>query len=537
MLLAFVSIVYLAPVLASVSVEYRGEGTVGLSWNEESTYDNIEIYEVFTDPVTGESSNSVIHAASRGSSGSIIVSRAPGIYRYFALVCRNQSCMTGDSVSLTIPIYGSYHFAGLTTGPDIVLANPSAGEILNPGTATVSVTANGRITISRIELFFEGDSVGVQTGNKSSYSFNINTQSEDQGYKKIKVVATGTNGETTTKSIVIQLGNVSSEYGGLLSNIPIDFSKYEIYYGDVDEDGLEGDIYFHGKEVFVLLHGDVAVPLFIPGPRGFVYSNDGLGSYSEPWQLDLSRSELEGLTPATEGVDYFFGDINSDTISDILLRGASENHSALLLSGTEGDGFAQALLTVSPEGVVTSTRYGAQLGVEIAANPSSRSAAINISGGQLDVGGTAYTFDTEALTIVSGAQANDIASSQSPYKPIPSMTHMGMHILDKTQGLSGQFRVNESGASTYSLPIKIADGTAGVAPQVSLNYNSQGGNGMLGLGWSLSASGGISRCRQTLLVDGTALPLSWDESDRFCLQRRSPVTGRRQSLWYRWCYL
>src|SRR5690606_21399394 len=70
-------------------------------------------------------------------------------------------------------------------------------------------------------------------------------------------------------------------------------------------------------------------------------------------------------------------------------------------------------------------------------------------------------------------------------------------------------------------------GTAGVAPEISLNYSSQAGIGNMGLGWSLSAGSSISRCRQTLQVDGKVEPIKFRSSDRFCLdsQRLLLVSG------------
>ncbi|MCP4179601.1 MAG: hypothetical protein GY756_17725 [bacterium] len=57
--------------------------------------------------------------------------------------------------------------------------------------------------------------------------------------------------------------------------------------------------------------------------------------------------------------------------------------------------------------------------------------------------------------------------------------------------ISGQ-SVNESGAFTYSYPIEIPPGTNGMQPNISLNYNSQGGNSPIGLGWNFSFSSQIT---------------------------------------------
>ena len=55
------------------------------------------------------------------------------------------------------------------------------------------------------------------------------------------------------------------------------------------------------------------------------------------------------------------------------------------------------------------------------------------------------------------------------------------------------FHVNECGAATISLPLEFPEGTNGMTPHLSLEYNSQAGNGIMGLGWSLGGMSKISR--------------------------------------------
>ena len=90
----------------------------------------------------------------------------------------------------------------------------------------------------------------------------------------------------------------------------------------------------------------------------------------------------------------------------------------------------------------------------------------------------------------------------------------------------GQFRVAESGAATY-IPIALPPGTAGMQPALSLNYNSQSGNGLLGVGWSLGGLSAITRCPQTQAQDGVRGSVNYDSNDRFCLegQRLIVVSG------------
>ena len=83
--------------------------------------------------------------------------------------------------------------------------------------------------------------------------------------------------------------------------------------------------------------------------------------------------------------------------------------------------------------------------------------------------------------------------------------------------IPGQFNVGSTGAAEYSIPIELPPGTAGVQPQLSLNYNSQGGNGLLGVGWSLGGLSVIHRCPANKAKDGFIDGVDFDSNDRFCL--------------------
>jgi len=100
-------------------------------------------------------------------------------------------------------------------------------------------------------------------------------------------------------------------------------------------------------------------------------------------------------------------------------------------------------------------------------------------------------------------------------------------LSDRVGAVAGQFNVNESGNASYQVPISIPPGTAGVQPQVMLSYDSSGGNGSMGPGWSISGLSAISRCKATresgdfivggLAVDGDSLGVNFHPQDRFCL--------------------
>lgn len=99
-------------------------------------------------------------------------------------------------------------------------------------------------------------------------------------------------------------------------------------------------------------------------------------------------------------------------------------------------------------------------------------------------------------------------------------------LSDAVSATAAEFRVDESGAATYSIPLYAVPGTAGVAPKLSLNYSSQAGEGPVGKGWSIGGLSAISRCRATreagdflgaATPDGNPAPINFSASDRFCL--------------------
>src|SRR5262249_45026573 len=94
-------------------------------------------------------------------------------------------------------------------------------------------------------------------------------------------------------------------------------------------------------------------------------------------------------------------------------------------------------------------------------------------------------------------------------------------------GIPGAFSVTGDGAASYEIPLWVPAGRAGIQPDLTLTYDSRGGDGMLGLGWSLRGLPVIARCNKTIATDGYSAPIQFDSSDPFCLdgQRLLLVNG------------
>lgn len=89
---------------------------------------------------------------------------------------------------------------------------------------------------------------------------------------------------------------------------------------------------------------------------------------------------------------------------------------------------------------------------------------------------------------------------------------------------NGNFSVGSDGSANYSIPIQVPPGTAGMAPTLSLNYTSNGGNGILGMGWGLDGLSQISRCPKTKIKDGVNWGVNYDKNDKFCIDGQGLIS-------------
>src|SRR5262245_55184786 len=110
----------------------------------------------------------------------------------------------------------------------------------------------------------------------------------------------------------------------------------------------------------------------------------------------------------------------------------------------------------------------------------------------------------------SGFRTDDAAASErskvstgrrplpQPLAPRPGSVGSGA----PTVVVPGSEGVSPQGEFTYSIPLKVPDGRDGMQPSLALTYSSEGGNGLLGIGWALSGLSMIARCPRSLTLDG-----------------------------------
>ncbi|PRD47252.1 RHS repeat-associated core domain-containing protein [Sphingobacterium haloxyli] len=74
-----------------------------------------------------------------------------------------------------------------------------------------------------------------------------------------------------------------------------------------------------------------------------------------------------------------------------------------------------------------------------------------------------------------------------------------------------------TGAKMYTVPIEISPGRQGFQPQLSLVYNSLGGNGTMGMGWSIGGLSSITRSVRSKYYDSQAHGVNLSKADAFVL--------------------
>gem|GEM_PF-528040 len=117
----------------------------------------------------------------------------------------------------------------------------------------------------------------------------------------------------------------------------------------------------------------------------------------------------------------------------------------------------------------------------------------------------------------SSEEREVVASAVQGLSSPPSVAQPALVAPEVAGILPGGGHVS-GGDYTYSIPIVVPSGRAGMQPSVSLQYSSSGGEGALGLGWSVSAgTSAITRCGRTQGVGKETDFVRFDTSDYYCL--------------------
>jgi len=191
----------------------------------------------------------------------------------------------------------------------------------------------------------------------------------------------------------------------------------------------------------------------------------------------------------------------------------------LFLSATDPD--AGDVLTFSasgyPSGLFINTSTG-RIGGTLTASAGDYLVMASVDDGHGHSDSKSFTWTVNTVPVDPPPDGGN-SNPETPPLPVASPNMAASAASSRVGAIAGEFRVDESGSATYSIPILTAPASGGLQPQVSLNYSSQAGNGNVGVGWTLGGVSAISRCAQTMEQDGISgsKGISLDSEDRFCL--------------------
>jgi RHS repeat-associated protein len=130
-----------------------------------------------------------------------------------------------------------------------------------------------------------------------------------------------------------------------------------------------------------------------------------------------------------------------------------------------------------------------------------------------------FNINPNLILPKNAANGNDYAAA-SDY----SNTNYSINTENPYVGFTpGQGSITPQGAAVYSVPIQIPAGINGMQPQLSVNYNSLSGDGILGHKWELGGISAISRMPRDRWRDGDNKQISFTNSDRFALDGNTLV--------------
>ncbi len=143
-----------------------------------------------------------------------------------------------------------------------------------------------------------------------------------------------------------------------------------------------------------------------------------------------------------------------------------------------------------------------------------------------------HTIAMIAKSSVLSVTADSVPAAQGQAVPDSSASnahaHPGHNSYIGTVGGSGGV---SGGAATYTIPIQLPPGRQGMQPAISVNYSSRGGNGVLGMGWSMSGLSSVHRCPQTVAQDTMLDTVTFDDSDRLCLDGQRLMLRTTGDYW------
>jgi len=294
----------------------------------------------------------------------------------------------------------------------------------------------------------------------------------------------------------------------------VDTSFTTKYAGDFNRDGVTDYFYQRNDKIILIPMDDIITPILTEkAADGGVIVVGGVAQYTFP------------VSFASEFYIPHIGDFDGDGCADIFMQAklASKLHHMFLSRCDVSNNFISSASSWYDgyqgvhwsQGTVSVTEYNGDTYDDLKITFTEK-----LGGGISKTRTVVVTNDSSGLF-----QGNrPVFSSESVSEPSFSFNRNDMAVGET----SGDFQIGQDGSATYSMPIGLPPGRAGMQPGLSFNYNSNSTNGLLGIGWGIGGLTVIHRCTQNYAQDNNHKGLEFNSNDRLCLdgQRLHVTNGK-----------
>jgi len=292
--------------------------------------------------------------------------------------------------------------------------------------------------------------------------------------------------------------------------------RYKAYSVDLDADGIL-DIYLKSQPKIIFVSDDPITPININNlPNYYLKGTTNIGNYQSAVIWSGPVPSLDTLPE----LNILAGNLDGDqATTELLIQAATSNTNTVVL----------ALSGETPTTIVQEINLS-KVGIHDISAASSQLSLANINNDGIDDIIVTRNSNNLRTSIISSLNLGLVTYKDSGLPPAAE-TVSTIYPIDIKEGnypasLQGNFNVS-GGNAGYTLPIENPPGMGGMEPAISLNYNSQSGNGLVGVGWNIGGLSQVSRCPTTILQDASVDPVDFDANDKFCLDgvRLVPVSG------------
>ncbi len=301
-----------------------------------------------------------------------------------------------------------------------------------------------------------------------------------------------------------------------------------VFAGDFNGDGL-GDLLVQSLPIAGTGLGAAQPAQFDPNSNGVsivqasqqIFALEGV----QAWSQDGFSANWSPLSST-----ILVGDFNMDGRSDVLLQGLSAKDSSYLLYGhapgaifTDASSISGDVMPAAEGYKPIVGRFTSDKGSELyfqSTTTDQTNFLAGVAGSALSVKQTDASLPvTTENSSDSGVQTPVAAASKAVSAPATGGSALAAMTVTMVGRTPGTIAVSPSGAATYTIPLWTPPGPRRIQPFLALTYSSQAGNGIVGVGWTVSgAMPSIERCPRTTVEDGAPTSAVYlTQTDRFCI--------------------